>query len=94
MHNKVTKHQTLVFELYSDSFIICSQFIQSFVFHVNIYQCLIAFPNELFYLYSELFFSDSDSNIALIVGASAGGVIFLIIIIVCIVFCFKKSKRK
>jgi len=40
-----------------------------------------------------LFFSDSDSIIALIVGASAGGVIFLIITIVCIVFCFKKSTR-
>jgi len=36
---------------------------------------------------------DSDSNIGLIVGASVGGVIFLIIVIVLIVFYIKKSKR-
>ena len=58
------------------------------------FSCWTAFPNELFYLYSELFFSDSDSNIGLIVGASVGGVIFLIIVIVLIVFYIKKSKRK
>ena len=95
MHYKIKKYQNIKLDLYSHSFIICAQFIQSLVLHVKIYQCLTAFPNELFYLFSELFFSNSDSNIGLIVGATVGGVIFLIIvIIVVIVFCIKKPKRK